>query len=179
MAEAYDPLDPLSQLCWARLAAAREHWRSAHDHFGAAAALQPVRPERVWVAQASTVLDVPDLPYPERVARAQDLIQRAQRENPFSAEVFVVSGRIQHRLGHPDAARDLYRRASKLRPERWDTIVSRLELELDLGHIAAARTGFREARPELRHADPVTVQTLRRRLDDARRLFGDSTRTDP
>ena len=171
LARRLDPLDAIGELCLARLATVEKDWSRARTHFERAATLEPVRRERAWVALASVLLDAPDLPYQERIARAADLLERAQRAAPYSAEVLAVSAHIHHRLGRAEPARDLYRRASAMRPDRWDIVLNRLELELDLGHISAAANLWDHSQPRLRHADPVRRDALRRRLVDAHQLF--------
>jgi tetratricopeptide (TPR) repeat protein len=166
-----DPRADLPHLCAARLAAAQRDWSAAHAAFERGLERTGVRRDRALIALASTALDLPDLPYPERVDRAFAHLERATREYPFVGEVFAVDGRIRHRLGRPDQARSSYRRARKLHPERWDVVLAGLELELDLGHSSAAWRPW--AREQLEHpaADPVTTDAFRRRLEDARRLF--------
>lgn len=172
LAERLDPADPIGPLCRARLAALERDWITAHASFEIAAARLTARRERAWLGLASTVLDRPDLPYADRVERALAHLAAAEHEYPYVAEVFAVSARLHHRLGHPEAALDRNRRASELRPERWDVVVQRLELELDLGHHADAQRSWSAAEPVLRHADPTTQAALRSKLGDARRLFG-------
>jgi tetratricopeptide (TPR) repeat protein len=175
-----DPHSDLPHLCAARLAAAQRDWVTAYAAFARGLERAGVRRDRALVARASTALDLPDLPYAERVEHALADLERATREFPYVAEVFLVAGRIRHRLGRPDEARSAFRRARKLHPERWDAVLAGLELELDLGHSSAAWRSWARAQLEHRGADPVTRDAFRRRLDDARRLFDPQAHgTDP
>lgn len=166
----YDPQSALSHLCEARLASAERDWTRSHRAFERALERMHDRPERARLALASTALDLPGLPYPARVDRAFDALERARREAPFVAEVFAVSGRLRHRLGQPDGAAKDYARASDLHPERWDVVMAGVELQLDLGHTAAASELWAEATDVLEKAPPSRVQDLQRRLHAARRL---------
>ena len=128
------------------------------------------RRERAILAIASTTLDLPGLPYDERVSSAFSALERARREAPFVAEVFAVSGRLRHRLGEPEGAAADYARASDLHPERWDVVMAGVELQLDLGHTAAASDLWAEATDALDEAPESRVHALQRRIDAARRL---------
>lgn len=166
-----DPRSDLPHVCQARLHAAQREWSAAHAAFARGLERSGVRRDRALVALASTALDLPELPWPARVDRALAHLERATREYPYTPEVYAVDGRIRHRLGQPDEARSSYRRASALHPERWDLVLAGLELELDLGHSSAAWQPWARHRLRDPEADPVTADALRRRLDDARRLF--------
>lgn len=173
MALHYDPASPLPHLCEARLAAAQRDWARSHAAFERALARMSTRPERARLALASTALDLPGLPYDERVRRAFEALERARREAPYVAEVFAVSGRLRHRLGEPDGAANDYARASDLHPERWDVVMAGVELQLDLGHTAAASQQWNAATAALDQAPTGRVQALQRRIDAARRLQSD------
>lgn len=170
LALAYDPQSPLPHLCEARLAAAERDWTRSNDAFERALGRMSWRRERARLALASTALDLPALPYPERARRAFSALADARAEAPYVAEVFAVSGRLRHRLGDPDGAAADYARASDLHPERWDVVMAGVELQLDLGHTAAASELWAEANPALEHAPAGRVQALQRRIDAARRL---------
>lgn len=168
------PDDALPHLCAARLAAHLEQWSLAHHHFEAALVRARAREDRILTALASVTLDVPQLPYPERIARVDALLERARREFPYASEVAAAAGRLEHRLGRADRAFELYRRARKLRPERWDVVFWGLELALDLGDSSAAWTIWRGARdllPTATGADPKTVDAMRRRVYDGLRTL--------
>lgn len=169
MAMHYDPASPLPHLCEARLAAAERDWTRSDASFERALERMSTRPERARLALASTALDLPGLPYDQRVQRAFEALERARREAPYVAEVFAVSGRLRHRLGEPDGAADDYARASDLHPERWDVVMAGVELQLDLGHTAAASQQWNAATAALDEAPAGRVQALQRRIDAARR----------
>ncbi len=166
----YDPRSDLSHLCEGRLAAAERDWARSAAAFEAAAARASTRPERAHLALASTALDLPDVPYAQRVTRALDELERARREAPYVAEVFAVSARLRHRLGDPEGAAADYARARNLHPERWDVVMAGVELQLDLGHTAAASKQWAAATAVLDKAPPSRVHALQRRIDAARRL---------
>ncbi|MGH1341383.1 MAG: tetratricopeptide repeat protein [Nannocystales bacterium] len=169
----YDPKSPLPHLCEARLAAAERDWPRSHASFERALKRMSTRPERARLALASTALDLPGVPYEQRVRRAFEGLERARREAPYVAEVFAVSGRLRHRLGEPQGAASDYARASDLHPERWDVVMAGVELQLDLGHTAAASQQWNAATAALDEAPTGRVQALQRRIDAARRLQSD------
>lgn len=166
----YDPQSALSHLCTARLAAVQRDWIRSHDAFERALARMTTRRERATLALASTAIDLPGLPYAERIDRAFSALERARRDAPFVAEVFAVSGTLRHRLGEPEGAAADYARARDLHPERWDVVMAGVELQLDLGHTAAASDLWVGASATLEQAPPSRVQALQRRIDAARRL---------
>ncbi len=166
----YDPQSDLSHLCEARLAAAERDWPRSYAAFEAALERASSRPERARVALASTALDLPSIPYPQRVRRAFEHLERARREAPFVAEVFAVSAALRHRLGDPEGAAADYARARDLHPERWDVVMAGVELQLDLGHTAAASQQWAAALEQTGEAPPSRVQGLQRRIATARRL---------
>lgn len=166
----YDAEAALSHLCEARLAAAERDWTRSHAAFERALDRMHDRRERAILAIASTTLDLPGLPYDERVASAFSALERARREAPYVAEVFAVSGRLRHRLGEPEGAAADYARASDLHPERWDVVMAGVELQLDLGHTAAASDLWAGATDALDEAPESRVHALQRRIDTARRL---------
>ena len=166
----FDPEAALSHLCEARLAGAERDWSRSYAAFERALERMHSRRERAILAIASTTLDLPGLPYDERVSRAFSALERARREAPFVAEVFAVSGRLRHRLGEPEGAAADYARASDLHPERWDVVMAGVELQLDLGHTAAASDLWAEATDALDEAPESRVHALQRRIDAARRL---------
>ncbi|MCR9161741.1 MAG: tetratricopeptide repeat protein [Nannocystaceae bacterium] len=170
MALHFDPHAALSHMCEARLAAVERDWPRSHAAFVRALERMHTRRERALLAIASTSLDLPGIPYDQRVTRAFSALKRARREAPFVAEVFAVSGRLRHRLGEPEGAAEDYARASDLHPERWDVVMAGVELQLDLGHTAAASDLWAEATDALDDAPPSRVHALQRRIDAARRL---------
>lgn len=165
------PDDALPHLCAARLAAVDKRWSVAHRHFEAALVRARAREDRILTALASVTLDLPGIPYAERVAQVDALLSRAERDFPYASEVWAASGRLEHRLGRAERAFDRYRRARKLRPERWDVVLWGLELALDLGDSSAAWTIWRGARDLLPDADPKWVDATRRRVYDGLRSF--------
>ncbi len=173
MALHYDPASPLPHLCEARLAAVERDWTRSHASFERALERMSTRPERARLALASTALDLPGLPYEQRVQRAFAALERARREAPYVAEVFAVSGRLRHRLGQADGAALDYARASDLHPERWDVVMAGVELQLDLGHTAAASQQWNAATAVLDEAPTGTAHALQRRIHAARRLQSD------
>lgn len=179
MALRLDPLDPTGYFCDAQLALLREDGDSAFRAFEAAEALSTQRLERASLGIAATLLTRTDLPYPERVQRSLEILDRVERDHPYIPEVFAVSARVHHRLGRPQDARVRYAVASSLHPERVDVLLEALELELDLGHAAGAARLWDQAEPRLRNRPPKLTSSLRRKLADAQRLFGPSTSHDP
>ncbi|MBX7081798.1 MAG: tetratricopeptide repeat protein [Nannocystaceae bacterium] len=173
------PGDALPHLCAARLAVARKQWSAAHASFEAALDRARAREDRILMALASVTLDVPELPYAERIARVDALLARALREFPYASEVAAAGGRLLHRLGRPAQALALYQRARKLRPERWDVALWGLELALDLGDAAAALTLWERGEDLWSEADPKLVDAARSRVYDAQRLFADSPPLEP
>ncbi|MCA9649367.1 MAG: hypothetical protein KC501_05630 [Myxococcales bacterium] len=172
MAQALAPEQALPWLCGARLAVARRDWAQAHALFERARGRGMDREDRVLAAEAEVLLDRPDLPYAQRMAASRGLADRAAQEYPYSALAHATAARIHHRLGDADRARELYARASKLRPERWDLVLDGVELELDLGHASAARAAWADHEDLLLAADPARRDHVRRRLQDATRLWG-------
>ncbi|MEM7152668.1 MAG: hypothetical protein AAF799_07490 [Myxococcota bacterium] len=171
IAQRLAPEQALPWLCGARLAATQRDWPTAHALFERARSRGLDREDRVLAALASVSLDRADLEYEARVAAAQDFANRATRDYPYSALAHATAARIHHRLGDAQRARTLYERASKLRPERWDVVLDRVELELDLGHASAAQTAWSTHEDLLLAADPARRDHVRRRLDDATRLW--------
>lgn len=170
IARQLEPRRALPWLCEARVAVVERDWPRAHRCFERALEIGMPRRDRVLAAMASVVLDRPDLPYPERVARARELADRALREYPYSALAAATAAGIHHRLGDAAEARELYARARKLRPERWDVVLAGVELELDLGHASAARAAWTASEDLLEAADPTRRDHVRHRLADAERL---------
>ncbi len=173
------PDDALPHLCAARLAVQRKQWSAAHASFEAALDRARAREDRILMALASVTLDVPELPYAERVARVDALLTRALREFPYASEVAAAGGRLMHRLGRPAQALALYQRARKLRPERWDVALWGLELALDLGDAAAALTLWERGEDLWSEADPKLVDAARSRVYDAQRIFAKTPPLEP
>lgn len=174
MARRIDPLDDLSWLCTARLAAVERDWVGADAALRRAMELEGARQDRPLLALASNDLDLPGIPFSERRRRAFAHLDRASREFPYVAEVFAVRARLRHRLGDPEGAMADYAHARSLHPERWDLILAGLELQLDLGHPSAAQNAYELAEEQLRDADPIAIDAIEQRLATAHRFFDDA-----
>jgi tetratricopeptide (TPR) repeat protein len=170
-AERLDPVYELPQLCFARLASARQDWPEAHRRFAAALAVSRDRNARILAGLAQVSLDLPDLEEDDRRRRSLQALERGLSEYPYSPELHDVAGQIFHRLGDPVAASRHYQRALKLAPERGEPLLGLTALCLDLGlpvlarHLVAAHT------PSWLAADPVDRTALIARHRDALRLY--------
>jgi tetratricopeptide (TPR) repeat protein len=174
-----EPSSALPHLCAARLASAERRWNDAYRSFQRALQRGPQRGDRVMVALASTVMDVTEFPYHDRIERAFAHIEQAHAEYPYSPEPPIVAAALQHRLGRADLAKKWLATASTLAPERWDIVTRGVELDLDLGHPLAASTAWNTHQSTLRHAHPEQLAGLRRRLDRARRTWTPSPFSEP
>ena len=162
----------LPPLCDARLAAVEGDWSRAYRRFREALPRAVQGRERVLASLASVALDRPGIPFEDRAAEAEGLLERVTREYPYSSEAHAVAGRIAHRLGEPERALAHYRRARSLRPERWDLVIAVLELQVDLGHPSSARLTWELYEDGLATVDLSRRKAVRRRLGDAERIFG-------
>ncbi len=137
-AERHDPRYELPQLCFARLAAAREDWPEAYRRYQAAlASSSPDRNAGIFAGLAEVSLDLPANVRDD----AHDLARRHLAEGlasyPYSPELHATAGRIFHRLGDPNRPRSTTA-ALDLAPERPEALLANVELLLDLGRPADA-----------------------------------------
>lgn len=175
LALARDDGTALPQLCDARLAALERDWPRAYRRFEAGLTRSVDGGDRAMAGLASVTVDRPDVALSSRRQQALQTAERATEEFPFSSEAHAVAGRLSHRLGDTDRAKYHYRRARSLRPERWDLVLAGLELQVDLGHPSAARLTWELYEVGLVGAvDLSRRKAVRRRLQDAERLFGTS-----
>ncbi len=170
-AERLDPHYELPQLCFARLAAARQDWSEARRRFAAALAVSPDRNARILAGLAQTSLDLPAVPEPRRRALALEALEQGLAAHPYSPELHDVAGQIFHRLGDPSRALEHYQRARVLAPERGESLLGELALLLDLGRPVAARELVELDRRAWLAADPLDRTALIARQRDALRLF--------
>src|SRR5690606_37123005 len=70
-AERHDPRYELPQLCFARLAAAREDWPAAYRRYQAALAVSPDRNAGIFAGLAEVSLELPDTPETTRTSLAR------------------------------------------------------------------------------------------------------------
>lgn len=170
-AERLDPHYELPQLCFARLAAARQDWREAHRRFTAALEHSPDRNARILAGLAQTSLDLPHQDEAQRRRLALLSLERGLAEYPYSPELHDVAGQIFHRLGEPLRALEHYRRAMILAPERGAPLLGRLALLIDLGHPIAAKHLLATHEKAWLAADPIDRTALIARHLDALQLF--------
>ncbi|MBK7826175.1 tetratricopeptide repeat protein [Nannocystis sp.] len=170
-AERLDPHYELPQLCFARLAAARQDWREARRRFAAALADSPDRNARILAGLAQTSLDLPNHSEDERRQLALAALERGLHEYPYSPELHDVAGQIFHRLGDPRQALEHYRRALTLAPERGEPLLAELALLLDLGLPVAAKHLLAAHPQTWLAADPIDRTALIARQRDALQLF--------
>lgn len=170
-AERLDPHYELPQLCFARLAAARQDWREARRRFAAALTHSPDRNARILAGLAQTSLDLPDLDEPQRRRLALEALERGLHEYPYSPELHDVAGQIFHRLGEPLRAQHHYRSAIRLAPERGEALLGQLALLIDLGLPVAAKHLLAAHPQTWLAADPIDRTALIARQRDALQLF--------
>lgn len=170
-AERLDPHYELPQLCFARLAAARQDWREARRRFAAALTHSPDRNARILAGLAQTSLDLPDHSEDQRRQLALAALERGLHEYPYSPELHDVAGQIFHRLGDPSQALEHYRRALTLAPERGEPLLAQLALLLDLGLPVAAKHLLAAHPQTWLAADPIDRTALIARQRDALQLF--------
>ena len=170
-AERLDPRYELPQLCFARLAAARQDWSEARRRFAAALAVSPDRNARSFAGLAQTSLDLPGISEAERRALALDALERGLRTHPYAPELHDVAGQIFHRLGEPLPALEHYRRAHTLAPERGEPLLGQVALLLDLGLPLVAHRLVVTHEQTWLAADPTDRTALIARHRDALRLY--------
>ncbi|MCB9700448.1 MAG: hypothetical protein H6711_00995 [Myxococcales bacterium] len=170
-AEALDPLDELSHLCFARVAIARQEWATAEHRLRRALELSVDRSHRIIAALAEVTLDLPGRSEAERSARALEIIDAGLREYPYAVELWVAAGRLRHRVGDPTGADAALARAFALAPERWETSALTIEVALDRGDPARAIELLDERHRVLDAAAPGLRAALERRAWDHSRLF--------
>lgn len=173
-AERHDPHYELPQLCFARLAAAREDWAEAYRRYQAALAVSPDRNAGIFAGLAEVSLDLPHTPTPVRHRMARRHLEEGLSHYPYSPELHASAGRIFHRLGEPEPASHHYRRSLALAPERPEALLGHLELLLDLGRPADATRLLLAEKTAWLAADPADRTALVARHRDALRLFDPS-----
>ena len=170
-AERLDPHYELPQLCFARLAAARQDWSEARRRFAAALAVSPDRNARIFAGLAQTSLDLPEVSEPQRRRMALAALESGLRVHPYAPELHDVAGQIFHRLGDPLRALEHYSRAQVLAPERGESLLGRLALLQDLGLPLAAHRLALANRTTWLAANPLDRTALIARQRDALRLY--------
>lgn len=170
-AERHDPRYELPQLCFARLAAAREDWPAAYRRYQAALAVSPDRNAGIFAGLAEVSLELPDTPETTRTDLARRHLAEGLASYPYSPELHAAAGRIFHRLGDPEQAQAHYRRSLDLAPERPEALLANLELLLDLGRPSDATRLLLAEKTAWLAADPVDRTALVARHRDALRLF--------
>lgn len=173
-AERLDPSYELPQLCFARLAAAREDWPAAYRRYAAALRVSPDRNAAIFAGLAEVSLDQPHSPEDTRRRIAARHLQQGLAEYPYSPELHATAGRIFHRLGESEAAMTHYLEALRLAPERPEALLGAVELLLDLGRPADATHLLLDQKTAWFAADPTLRTALVARHRDALRLFAPS-----
>lgn len=174
-AERHDPRYELPQLCFARLAAAREDWPEAYRRYQAALAVSPDRNAGIFAGLAEVSLDLPATSETTRTDLARRHLAEGLASYPYSPELHATAGRIFHRLGDPEQAAVHYRRSLDLAPERPEALLANVELLLDLGRPADATELLLREKTAWLAADPDDRTALVARHRDALRLFDPST----
>ena len=174
-AERHDPRYELPQLCFARLAAAREDWSEAYRRYQAALAVSPDRNAGIFAGLAEVSLDLPATSETTRTDLARRHLAEGLASYPYSPELHATAGRIFHRLGDPEQAAAHYRRSLDLAPERPEALLANVELLLDLGRPADATELLVREKTAWLAADPDDRTALVARHRDALRLFDPST----
>ncbi|PCC70189.1 hypothetical protein SAMN02745121_03490 [Nannocystis exedens] len=170
-AERHDPRYELPQLCFARLAAAREDWATAYRRYQAALAVSPDRNAGIFAGLAEVSLDLPATSETTRTDLARRHLAEGLASYPYSPELHATAGRIFHRLADPEQARFHYRRSLDLAPERPEALLANIELLLDLGRPADATELLLREKTAWLAADPGDRTALVARHRDALRLF--------
>ncbi|HEY8378916.1 MAG TPA: hypothetical protein VIK91_20630, partial [Nannocystis sp.] len=173
-AERHDPTYELPQLCFARLAAAREDWAEAYRRYRLALSYSPDRNARIYAGLAEVSLDLPHTPTAVRHRLARRHLEEGLSQYPYSPELHATAGRIFHRLGEPELAARHYETSLALAPERPDALLGHLELLLDLGRPADATRLLLAEKTAWLAADPSVRNALIARHRDALRLFDPS-----
>lgn len=173
-AERLDPTYELPQLCFARLAAAREQWSEAYHRYGAALKWSPDRNAPLLAGLAETALDLEGVPEDRRTAMAQRHLETGLAAYPYSPELHAAAGRIFHRTGDAERATTHYLRALRMAPERPEALLGHTQLLLDLGRPADASQLLLSHRVAWLAADPDDRTALIARHRDALRLFAPS-----
>ncbi|WAS93229.1 tetratricopeptide repeat protein [Nannocystis punicea] len=174
-AERHDPRYELPQLCFARLAAAREDWSAAYRRYQAALAVSPDRNAGIFAGLAEVSLDLPATSETTRTDLARRHLAEGLASYPYSPELHATAGRIFHRLADPEQAQVHYRRSLDLAPERPEALLANVELLLDLGRPADATELLVREKTAWLAADPGDRTALVARHRDALRLFEPST----
>lgn len=173
-AERHDPRYELPQLCFARLAAAREDWSAAYRRYQGALAVSPDRNAGIFAGLAEVSLDLPGTPETTRTELARKYLADGLADYPYSPELHAAAGRVFHRLGEPEQAEVHYRRSLDLAPERPEALLANLELLLDLGRPTDATRLLLAEKTAWLAADPDDRTALVARHRDALRLFDPS-----
>lgn len=173
-AERLDPAYELPQLCFARLAAAREDWPTAYRRYEAALRVSPDRNAAIFAGLAEVALDQPGIAEESRRRTALDHLQEGLAGYPYSPELQTTAGRIFHRLGEPERAMTHYDLALRLAPERPEALIGALELLLDIGRPSDATGLLLRQKTAWFAADPSLRTALVARHRDALRLFAPS-----
>ncbi|MBZ5709687.1 tetratricopeptide repeat protein [Nannocystis pusilla] len=170
-AERHDPRYELPQLCFARLAAAREDWPAAERRYRTALAVSPDRNAGIFAGLAEVSLDLPATPETTRTDLARRHLAEGLASYPYSPELHATAGRIFHRLGDPEQAQVHYRRSLDLAPERPEALLANIDLLLDLGRPTDATRLLLQEKTAWLAAHPDDRTALVARHRDALRLF--------
>lgn len=173
-AERLDPTYELPQLCFARLAAAREQWSEAYRRYGAALNWSPDRNAALHAGLAEVALDLEHMPEEQRKNLSLRHLEEGLAAYPYSPELHAAAGRIFHRTGDPERAAAHYLRALRMAPERPEALLAHVELLLDLGRPSDASQMLLSQRAAWLAADPDERTALIARHRDALRLFAPS-----
>lgn len=173
-AERLDPHYELPQLCFARLAGARQDWAEAYRRFAAALRVSPDRNARIYAALAEVSLDLPGLSEAARRRSAERHLDEGLAAYPYSPELQAAAGRVFHRVGEPARALEHYGRALRLAPERAEALLWSVELLLDTGRPVEATALLQSEKTAWLAADPRDRTALTARHRDALRLLAPS-----
>lgn len=172
--ERHDPRYELPQLCFARLAAAREDWPAAYQRYRAALAVSPDRNAGIFAGLAEVSLDLPATKTMSHARMAERHLAEGLLLYPYSPELHTAAGRIFHRLGEPEQALGHFKKALALAPERPEALLGAVELLIDLGRPSDATELLRAEKTAWLAADPNDRTALVARHRDALRLFAPS-----